>query len=55
VKYKKHNLSGKWKDSKLKQMKANIQKEQRTAYWQYIKQMIYNIPVDDDKTPTIRV
>jgi hypothetical protein len=33
-------------------MKANIQKEQRTAYWQYIEKMICNIPVDDDKTPT---
>ena len=51
-KYKKYKLSGKCKDSRLKQMKANIQKEQRTAYWQYIKQMICNIPVDDDKTPT---
>jgi hypothetical protein len=39
-------------DSNLKQMKANIQKEQRTAYWQYIEKMICNIPVDDDKTPT---
>ena len=33
-------------------MKANIQKEHRTAYWQYIEKMICNIPVDDDKTPT---
>ena len=39
-KYKKHKLSGKCKDSKLKQIKANIQKEQRTAYWQYIEKMI---------------
>jgi hypothetical protein len=31
-KYKKYKLSGKCKDSKLKQMKANIQKEQREAY-----------------------
>jgi hypothetical protein len=30
----------------------DIQKEQRKAYWQYIEQMICNIPVDDDKTPT---
>ena len=51
-KYKKYKLSGKCKDSNLKQMKANIQKEQRTAYWQYIEKMICNIPVDDDKTPT---
>ena len=51
-KYKKYKLSGKCKDSKLKQMKANIQKEQRTAYWQYIEKIICNIPVDDDKTPT---
>ena len=51
-KYKKHKLSGKCKDSKLKQMKANIQKEQRTAYWQYIEKIICNIPVDDNKTPT---
>ena len=36
-KYKKYKLSGKCKDSKLKQMKANIQKEQREAYWQYIE------------------
>jgi hypothetical protein len=33
-------------------MKANIQKEQRTAYWQYIEKIICNIPIDDDKTPT---
>jgi hypothetical protein len=39
-KYKKYKLSGKCKDSNLKQMKANIQKEQRTAYWQYIEKMI---------------
>jgi hypothetical protein len=51
-KYKKYKLSGKCKDSNLKQMKANIQKEQRTAYWQYIEKIICNIPVDDDKTPT---
>jgi hypothetical protein len=51
-KYKKYKLSGKCKDSNLKQMKANIQKEQRTAYWQYIEKMICNIPIDDDKTPT---
>jgi hypothetical protein len=31
-KYKKYKLSGKCKDSNLKQMKANIQKEQKTAY-----------------------
>jgi hypothetical protein len=43
-KYKKYKLSGKCKDSKLKQMKTNIQKEQRTAYWQYIEKMICNIP-----------
>jgi hypothetical protein len=51
-KYKKYKLSGKCKDSNLKQMKANIQKEQRTAYWHYIEKMICNIPVDDDKTTT---
>ena len=51
-KYKKYKLSGKCKDSDLKQMKVNIQKEQRTTYWQYIKKMICNIPVDDDKTTT---
>jgi hypothetical protein len=51
-KYEKYKLSGKCKDSNLKQMKANIQKEQRTAYWQYIEKMICNIPVDDDKTTT---
>jgi hypothetical protein len=39
-KYKKYKLSGKSKDSNVKQMKANIQKEQRTAYWQYIEKMI---------------
>ena len=51
--YKKYKLSGKCKDSNLEQMKANIQKEQRTAYWQYIEKMICNIPVDDDKTGKI--
>jgi hypothetical protein len=48
-KYKKYNLSGKCKDSNLKQMKANIQKEQRTAYWQYIEKIICNIPIDETK------
>jgi hypothetical protein len=45
----KYKLSGKCKDSNLKQMKANIQKEQRTAYWHYIEKMICNIPVDMTK------
>jgi hypothetical protein len=46
-KYKKYKLSGKCKDSNIKQMKANIQKEQRTtAYWQYIEKMICNIQVE---------
>ena len=48
-KYEKYKLSGKCKDSNLKQMKANIQKEQRTAYWHYIEKMICNIPVDMTK------
>jgi hypothetical protein len=50
-KYKKYKLSGKCKDSNLKQMKANIQKEQRTAYWQYIEKIICNIPADDISYP----
>ena len=47
----KYKLSGKCKDSNLKQMKANIQKEQNSILAVHRK-MTCNIPVDDDKTPT---
>ena len=50
-KMQKCKKSGQKKNNITKTLKSKIQKEQREAYWKYIENMIFNIPVtDSDKT-----
>ena len=35
------------KSDQLKHLKAEIQKEQRIAYWKYIENMIFDIQIPD--------
>ncbi|VDI42788.1 Hypothetical predicted protein [Mytilus galloprovincialis] len=49
-KYQKYKLKGKGKLDQLKKLKHDIQKQQRTSYWNYIENMICGIPVDDNTT-----
>lgn len=41
----------KHKSDKLKQIKSEIQKEQRQAYWKYIENMIFDIPIPEQDNP----
>ena len=41
------------KSNKLSQLKAEIQKEQRKAYWNYIENMIFDIPVPEQDSSKI--
>ena len=44
-----------YKTPEIKKMKSEIQKEQRQAYWTYIENMIFNIPVQDDSTTHTKI
>ena len=39
------------KTDNLRSLKSEIQKEQRAAYWQYIENMILDIPIPDSDSP----
>lgn len=41
------------KSNKLSQLKSEIQKEQRKAYWNYNENMIFDIPVPEQDSPKI--
>ena len=41
------------KSNKLSQLKSEIQKEQRKAYWNYIENMIFDIPVPEQDSTKI--
>ena len=43
-------MKGKGKLDQLKKLKHDIQKQQRTSYWNYIENMICGIPVDENPT-----
>ena len=43
--------SGIKKNNIIKSLKSQIQKEQREAYWKYIENMIFDIPVSDSDKP----
>ena len=43
--------SGIQKNNIIKSLKSQIQKEQREAYWKYIENMIFDIPVSDSDKP----